>query len=98
MAGHPKKIYTIAELGRIRSKFCGCERKELLFYYESEKREVCSRVWFIYLDLSGTNPKTLQYLIRYSDIAVTFNVYTYIGLGDAAEERKLEEVENACRK
>ena len=44
MAGHPKKIYTIAELGRIRSKFCGCERKELLFYYESEKREVCSRV------------------------------------------------------
>ena len=87
MAGHPKKIYTIAELGRIRSKFCGCERKELLFYYESEKREVCSRV-----------PKTLQYFIRYSDIAVTFNVYTYIGLGDAAEERKLEEVENACRK
>lgn len=44
MAGHPKKIYTIAELGRIRPKFCGCERKELLFYYESEKREVCSRV------------------------------------------------------
>ena len=44
MAGHPKKIYTIAELGRIRSKFCGCERKELLFYYESEKREVYSRV------------------------------------------------------
>ena len=26
----------------IRPKFCGCERKELLFYYESGKREVRS--------------------------------------------------------
>lgn len=42
--GHPEKIYTIAELGRTRPEFCGCERKELLFYYESGKREVWSVV------------------------------------------------------
>jgi hypothetical protein len=42
MAGYPKKIYTIAELGRIRPEFCGCERKELLFYYESVKRKLWS--------------------------------------------------------
>ena len=50
-AGRPKKIYTIAELGRIRPEFCGCERKELLFYYESGKREVWSVVRLIFLDL-----------------------------------------------
>lgn len=32
----------------------------------------------------------------HSDIAVTLNVYTHIGLDDATEElRKLEEMENA---
>lgn len=44
------------------------------------------------------NPKTLQYLMGHSDIAVTLNVYTHIGLDDATEElRKLEEMENARR-
>lgn len=44
------------------------------------------------------NPKTLQYLMGHSDIVVTFNVYTRIGLDDATEElRKLEEMENARR-
>lgn len=47
---------------------------------------------------SGMNPKTLQYLMGHSDIAVTLNVYTHIGLDDATEElRKLEEMENARR-
>ena len=32
---------------------------------------------------SGMNPKTLQYLMGHSDISVTMNVYTYIGLDDA---------------
>lgn len=44
------------------------------------------------------NPKTLQYCMGHSDIAVTLNVYTHIGLDDATEElRKLEEMENARR-
>jgi len=47
---------------------------------------------------SGMNPKTLQYIMGHSDIAVTLNVYTHIGLDDATEElRKLEEMENARR-
>ena len=41
-AGRPKKIYTMAEFDRIRTEFCGCERKELLFYYESAMMELWS--------------------------------------------------------
>jgi len=42
------------------------------------------------------NPKTLQYLMGHSDIAVTLNVYTHFGLDDATEElKKLEELEKA---
>jgi site-specific recombinase XerD len=42
------------------------------------------------------NPKTLQYLMGHSDISVTMNTYTHLGLEDAAAEMKrLEEVERA---
>ena len=34
------------------------------------------------------NPKTLQYLMGHSDIGVTMNTYTHLGLEDAAEELK----------
>ena len=34
----------------------------------------------------GMNPKTLQYLMGHSDIAVTLNVYTHVGLEDAEKE------------
>lgn len=46
--------------------------------------------------MSGMPHKTLQYLMGHFDITVTLNVYTHIGLDDAAEElRMLEEMENA---
>ena len=32
------------------------------------------------------NPKTLQYLMGHSDIGVTLNTYTHLGLEDAAAE------------
>ena len=32
------------------------------------------------------NPKTLQYIMGHSDIAVTLNVYTHLGFEDAEEE------------
>ena len=32
------------------------------------------------------NPKTLQYIMGHSDIAVTMDVYTHLGLDDAREE------------
>ena len=35
---------------------------------------------------SGVNPKTLQYLMGQSDIGVTLNTYTHLGLEDAKEE------------
>lgn len=45
---------------------------------------------------AGMNPKTLQYLMGHSDIGVTLNTYTHLGLEDAEDElQKMEEVENA---
>ncbi len=42
------------------------------------------------------NPKTLQYLMGYSDITVTLDTCTHLGLEDAAEElKRLAEVEQA---
>lgn len=42
------------------------------------------------------NPKTLQYLMGHSDISVTMNVYTHLGLDDARDEMiRLEELEQA---
>lgn len=35
---------------------------------------------------SGMNPKTLQYLMRHSDISVTLNIYTHTGYDDAKKE------------
>lgn len=32
------------------------------------------------------NPKTLKYLMGHSDIGVTLNTYTHLGLEDATEE------------
>lgn len=45
---------------------------------------------------SSMNPKTLQYLMGHSDIAVTLNVYTHVGLEDAEKElQKMQGLENA---
>ena len=42
------------------------------------------------------NPKTLQYLMGNSDISVTLNVYTHLGLQDAVEEMtRLQDLERA---
>ena len=47
---------------------------------------VCRHTYCSNMAKSGMNPKTLQYLMGHSDIAVTLNVYTHIGLDDATEE------------
>ena len=42
------------------------------------------------------NPKTLQYLMGHSEIAVTMDVCTHLGLDDAKDEIvRLEDLENA---
>lgn len=44
----------------------------------------------------GMNPKTLQYLMGHSDISVTMNTYTHLGLDDACEElHRMGEIERA---
>ena len=44
------------------------------------------------------NPKTLQYLMGHSDIAVTMNVYTHLGLDDARVElARLKEAKNELK-
>lgn len=47
---------------------------------------VCRHTYCSNMAKSGMNPKTLQYLIEHSDIAVTLNVYTNVGLEDAEKE------------
>ena len=45
------------------------------------------------------NPKSLQYLMRHSDISVMLKTYTHLGLEDAADElRRMEELESARKK
>ena len=42
------------------------------------------------------NPKTLQYLMGHSDIGVTLNTYTHLGLEDAEDElKRLEDLKKA---
>jgi hypothetical protein len=44
------------------------------------------------------NPKTLKYFNGHSDISVTMNIYTHLGLDDAKDEMiRLKELEEARR-
>lgn len=53
---------------------------------------VCHHTYCSNQAKAGMNPKTLQYLMGHSDISVTMNVYTHIGLDDAEKElRRMEE-------
>ena len=45
-----------------------------------------SKTLFSNMAKAGMNPKALQYLMGHSDIGVTLNVYTHLGLIDAKEE------------
>ncbi len=57
---------------------------------------VCRHTYCSNMAKSGMNPKTLQYLMGHSDIAVTLNVHTHVGLEDAEKElQKMQGLENA---
>ena len=57
---------------------------------------VCRHTYCSNMAKSGMNPKTLQYLMGHSDIAVILNVYTHVGLEDAEKElQKMQGLENA---
>ena len=57
---------------------------------------ICRHTYCSNMAKSGMNPKTLQYLMGHSDIGVTLNTYTHLGLEDAVDElKRVEELENA---
>ena len=57
---------------------------------------ICRHTYCSNMAKAGMNPKTLQYLMGHSDITVTLDTYTHLGLEDAAEElKRLAEVEQA---
>ena len=59
---------------------------------------ICRHTYCSNMAKKGMNPKTLQYLMGHSDIGVTLNVYTHLGLEDAAAEMvRMEAVEEARR-
>ena len=47
---------------------------------------VCRHTYCSNMARSGISAKTLQYLMGHSDISVTLNVYTHLGLEDAKKE------------
>ena len=57
---------------------------------------VCRHTYCSTQAKAGMYPKTLQYLMGHSDIGVTMNTYTHLGLEDAVEEMsRMQEVEAA---
>ena len=57
---------------------------------------VCRHTYCSNMAKSGMNPKTLQYLMGHSDIGVTLNTYTHLGLEDAEVElKRMEEFQKA---
>ena len=47
---------------------------------------ICRHTYCTNMAKSGMNPKTLQYLMGHSEISVTMDTYTHLGLQDAWEE------------
>ena len=57
---------------------------------------ICRHTYCSNMAKSGMNPKMLQYLMGHSDIGVTLNTYTHLGLEDAEDElKRLEDLQNA---
>ncbi|MDU6436405.1 MAG: tyrosine-type recombinase/integrase [Lachnospiraceae bacterium] len=61
---------------------------------------VCRHTYCSNQAKAGMNPKTLQYLMGHSEIGVTMNTYTPLGLDDAKDSNtnemiRLEELEQA---
>lgn len=69
-----------------------------IFLVQMPNVHVCRRTYCSNMAKSGMNPKTLQYLMGHSDIGVTLNTYTHLGLEDAADElKRIEELAFADR-
>lgn len=73
------------------------QEKRIIFFVPYLTRpHVCRHTYCSNMAKSGMNPKTLQYLMGHSDIGVTLNTYTHLGLEDATDElKRVEELEKA---
>lgn len=73
------------------------QEKRIIFFVPYLTRpHVCRHTYCSNMAKAGMNPKTLQYLMGHSDIGVTINTYTHLGLDDAKDEMiRLEELEQA---
>ena len=72
-----------------------CQKYNKIYKVQMPKvtPHVCRHTYCSNMARSGMNPKTLQYLMGHSDIGVTLNTYTHLGLEDAKEEiRKIAHV------
>mgnify|MGYP003278594213 CR=1 FL=1 len=59
---------------------------------------VCRHTYCSIQAKAGMNPKTLQYLMGHSEIGVTLNTYTHLGLEDATEElMRMQQLEDAWK-
>lgn len=72
------------------------KKKEIFFVPYLTRPHVCRHTYCSNQARAGMNPKTLQYLMGHSEIGVTMNTYTHLGLDDAKDEMiRLEELEQA---
>lgn len=62
------------------------QEKNIFFVLYLTRPHVCRHTYCSNMAKAGMNPKALQYLMGHSDIGVTLNVYTHLGLIDAKEE------------
>lgn len=75
-----------------------CEKYKKIYKQELPKitPHICRHTYCSNQAKAGMNPKTLQYLMGHSDIGVTMNTYTRLGLDDAKNEMiRMEELEQA---
>lgn len=65
-----------------------CQKYNKIYKVQMPKvtPHVCRHTYCSNMAKSGMNPKTLQYLMGHSDIGVTLNTYTHLGLQDAKQE------------
>lgn len=70
-----------------------CEKYNRTYKEEIPKvtPHVCRHTFCSNMAKSGTNPKKLQYIMGHSDIGVTLNTYTHLGIDDVKDE-----MEKAC--
>ena len=83
-------------IGMVR--YYPARKRNIFFVPYLTRPHVCRHTYCSNMAKAGMNPKTLQYLMGHSDIGVTMNTYTHLGLEDAKDEMiRMEELNAAKR-